>query len=69
MRDLGGLTFVKKRWNPQSSERKPEPFEATGKMASNKLTFYILIPYLYIIDTNLLIIILFGLLTLVTTNI
>lgn len=33
------------------------------------LTFYILIPYLYIIDTNLLIIILFGLLTLVTTNI
>lgn len=33
------------------------------------LTFYILIPYLYIIDTNLLIIILFGLLTLVTTNV
>jgi len=33
------------------------------------LTFYILIPYLYVIDTNLLIIILFGLLTLVTTNI
>ena len=33
------------------------------------LTFYILIPYLYTIDTNLLIIILFGLLTLVTTKI
>ncbi|RYE16000.1 MAG: hypothetical protein EOP34_00755 [Rickettsiales bacterium] len=32
------------------------------------LTFYILIPYIYIIDTNLLIIILFGLLTLITTN-
>ena len=33
------------------------------------LTFYILIPYLYSIDNNLLIIILFGLLTLVTTKI
>jgi len=33
------------------------------------LTFYILIPYLYMIDTNLLIIILFGLLTLVTSKI
>ena len=33
------------------------------------LTFYILIPYLYSIDNNLLIIILFGLLTLITTKI
>ena len=32
------------------------------------LTFYILIPYLYTIDNNLLIIIIFALLTVIKTN-